>query len=310
MNMIGNTFSNFALNQQQQLEQQHYEEQLNQLQNTYRNMVAQEQEMMCQQMLGYKKNVDFGFGWESGRSRAASPTSVLTHDVRGSFNLQNTANNQAQVLMPQGIPEISAEPQKLSEDLNEVLSSLLGVYQQNEQSYMLQQPAITSLSSSSSAAASSQVPMLSGFNAEGVAQPAVTQQVDLMQQILTSPFGNPLYKTELCRAYDETKCCRFGDRCKYAHGKAELKPAIRCSNYKTKICKTFVDQGQCPYGSRCNFIHSPQKTTQEGEESDDLSGGQISERSSNLSISSSVSSPRRLPVFVWLTQMGSQEDQY
>ncbi len=32
------------------------------------------------------------------------------------------------------------------------------------------------------------------------------------------------YKTKLCRSYDETGWCRFGDQCKYAHEQEELQP--------------------------------------------------------------------------------------
>lgn len=64
-----------------------------------------------------------------------------------------------------------------------------------------------------------------------------------------------LYKTELCRSYVETGACRYGAKCQFAHGKAELRPVLRHPKYKTEICKTFHTIGTCPYGTRCRFIH-------------------------------------------------------
>lgn len=65
-----------------------------------------------------------------------------------------------------------------------------------------------------------------------------------------------LYKTELCRSFEETGSCRYGAKCQFAHGKSELRPILRHPKYKTEICKTFFSSGSCPYGKRCRFIHS------------------------------------------------------
>jgi len=65
-----------------------------------------------------------------------------------------------------------------------------------------------------------------------------------------------LYKTELCRSFEETGSCRYGAKCQFAHGKGELRPILRHPKYKTEICKTFFSSGSCPYGKRCRFIHS------------------------------------------------------
>ena len=64
------------------------------------------------------------------------------------------------------------------------------------------------------------------------------------------------YKTELCNAWSETGTCRYGDRCQFAHGTAELRPVVRHPKYKTQECKSFWTTGMCPYGTRCKFIHS------------------------------------------------------
>lgn len=64
------------------------------------------------------------------------------------------------------------------------------------------------------------------------------------------------YKTELCRTYEENGTCRYGDKCQFAHGAAEMRTVARHPKYKTDLCRTFHTTGFCPYGSRCHFIHS------------------------------------------------------
>lgn len=55
-------------------------------------------------------------------------------------------------------------------------------------------------------------------------------------------------------------CCRYGKRCRYAHGREELRPILRSNQYKTKICKAYHDSGSCSYGIRCTFIHQMNAT--------------------------------------------------
>ncbi|PRP81014.1 hypothetical protein PROFUN_11166 [Planoprotostelium fungivorum] len=64
-----------------------------------------------------------------------------------------------------------------------------------------------------------------------------------------------LYKTELCRSFQETGSCRYGHKCQFAHGAHELRPVLRHPKYKTEICKSFTATGSCTYGNRCRFIH-------------------------------------------------------
>jgi len=66
-----------------------------------------------------------------------------------------------------------------------------------------------------------------------------------------------LYKTELCRSFEETGQCRYGSKCQFAHSESELRHVDRHPKYKTEMCKTFWEQGTCPYGKRCCFIHTP-----------------------------------------------------
>lgn len=64
------------------------------------------------------------------------------------------------------------------------------------------------------------------------------------------------YKTELCRPYEENGSCKYGDKCQFAHGYAELRNLARHPKYKTELCRTFHTIGFCPYGPRCHFIHN------------------------------------------------------
>ncbi|XP_034081530.1 mRNA decay activator protein ZFP36 [Gymnodraco acuticeps] len=63
------------------------------------------------------------------------------------------------------------------------------------------------------------------------------------------------YKTELCRGFQETGSCKYGSKCQFAHGEAELRGLFRHPKYKTEPCRTFYNFGYCPYGSRCHFLH-------------------------------------------------------
>ncbi|THH02534.1 hypothetical protein EW026_g355 [Hermanssonia centrifuga] len=76
----------------------------------------------------------------------------------------------------------------------------------------------------------------------------------------TGPAGNNrklgLYKTELCRSWEEKGSCRYGSKCQFAHGEEELRQVQRHPKYKTEICRTFWVSGSCPYGKRCCFIHT------------------------------------------------------
>lgn len=63
------------------------------------------------------------------------------------------------------------------------------------------------------------------------------------------------YKTELCRPFEETGECKYGEKCQFAHGAHELRQLPRHPKYKTELCRTFHTTGFCPYGPRCHFIH-------------------------------------------------------
>ncbi|XP_028996727.1 mRNA decay activator protein ZFP36L1-like [Betta splendens] len=67
------------------------------------------------------------------------------------------------------------------------------------------------------------------------------------------------YKTELCRPFEESGTCKYGDKCQFAHGMHELRSLSRHPKYKTELCRTFHTAGFCPYGPRCHFIHNAEE---------------------------------------------------
>ncbi len=46
-----------------------------------------------------------------------------------------------------------------------------------------------------------------------------------------------LYKTELCRSWEEKGSCRYGLKCQFAHGEEEIRKVARHPKYKTEICR-------------------------------------------------------------------------
>lgn len=91
-----------------------------------------------------------------------------------------------------------------------------------------------------------------------VSLPAATRpgSADTKKQ---SPASNPdaLYKTELCRSFEDNGSCRYGAKCRFAHGVEDLRHVVRHKKYKTEKCKNYVRDGHCPYGIRCRFMHDP-----------------------------------------------------
>jgi hypothetical protein len=71
---------------------------------------------------------------------------------------------------------------------------------------------------------------------------------------------DPKYKTELCKSFTEAGFCAYGNKCRFAHGKAELfDKTVNCKKYKQKECLSFFKNKYCCYGSRCHFKHEERK---------------------------------------------------
>ena len=53
------------------------------------------------------------------------------------------------------------------------------------------------------------------------------------------------YKTELCKNYEMSGNCHYGSKCKYAHGKKELRkrPLYHHKKYRSKFCENLLKYG-------------------------------------------------------------------
>ena len=68
---------------------------------------------------------------------------------------------------------------------------------------------------------------------------------------------SPKYKTQMCRNWEDTGCCRYGLKCQYAHGHHEKRiPAVH-PMHKTRMCRHWENKGWCPFWGRCRFAHGP-----------------------------------------------------
>ncbi|KAF0296671.1 Protein TIS11 [Amphibalanus amphitrite] len=74
-----------------------------------------------------------------------------------------------------------------------------------------------------------------------------------------APQNSSRYKTELCRPFEESGQCKYGEKCQFAHGAHELRNMSRHPKYKTDLCRTFHTTGYCPYGARCHFVHNTEE---------------------------------------------------
>ncbi|KAJ5076954.1 mRNA decay activator protein zfp36l1 [Anaeramoeba ignava] len=92
----------------------------------------------------------------------------------------------------------------------------------------------------------------------------ITKKKEYQEQNLSyskNQLSPSLYKTELCRSWEETGFCKYGGKCQFAHGEHELRNIARHPKYKTQVCKSFHKDGFCCYGKRCRFIHDKIEST-------------------------------------------------
>ena len=97
-----------------------------------------------------------------------------------------------------------------------------------------------------------------------------------------------LYKTELCRSWEETGTCRYGNKCQFAHSGEEVRGIDRHPKYKTEMCKTFWERRTCPYGKTCCFIHT--RSDKLNDKNGPMSAGPLT----NGSASPNQMAPQRL----------------
>lgn len=79
--------------------------------------------------------------------------------------------------------------------------------------------------------------------------------MDLNRKRSKEKCKKALYKTEMCLSFSNTGKCKYGGKCRFAHGEEELRSVAHGSKYKTVKCKQWESEGWCKYGPRCHFIH-------------------------------------------------------
>ncbi|GMT16810.1 hypothetical protein PFISCL1PPCAC_8107, partial [Pristionchus fissidentatus] len=124
-------------------------------------------------------------------------------------------------------------------------------------------------------------------------------------------------KTIVCRAWEETGRCNYGKKCKFAHGRTELRRDSMVQQggsmkeestirFRTMPCLKFSVLGACPYEDKCTYLHGPsidiEKCISEELERDDAPpptrSGSIDSLYSTTSSVPSVPSPiDNCPVF-------------
>ena len=73
----------------------------------------------------------------------------------------------------------------------------------------------------------------------------------------TFPPKGLKYRTELCKNFEISGTCKYGNKCDYAHGSQDLRQRNQSNHsFKLKKCKSFFSNGYCPYGIRCQFSQS------------------------------------------------------
>lgn len=62
-------------------------------------------------------------------------------------------------------------------------------------------------------------------------------------------------KSELCIDFINTRKCKFGEKCFFAHGLENLKTNKKTTIKSMAECKSYKEIGFCPYGKDCGLIH-------------------------------------------------------
>jgi len=83
----------------------------------------------------------------------------------------------------------------------------------------------------------------------------VLESTPKQKMLLDLKLQRERYKTELCNKWTSSGICKYGIKCRFAHGSNELRPKIVPKNYRTVLCRKFMATGMCQYGDRCTFLH-------------------------------------------------------
>ena len=90
----------------------------------------------------------------------------------------------------------------------------------------------------------------------------VKNQTNKVRNMLREHKKDKKYKTEICKTYSLAGRCPYNEKCRFAHGEAEMfEKEVDTRLYKKKICVAFEEEGFCPYGLRCHFKHEVESTS-------------------------------------------------
>ncbi|XP_006083538.1 mRNA decay activator protein ZFP36L2, partial [Myotis lucifugus] len=73
-----------------------------------------------------------------------------------------------------------------------------------------------------------------------------------------SQINSTRYKTELCRPFEESGTCKYGEKCQFAHGFPRAAQPDPHPKYKTELCRTFHTIGFWPPNGPALAIFIPQ----------------------------------------------------
>lgn len=61
----------------------------------------------------------------------------------------------------------------------------------------------------------------------------------------------------VCYDFRDAGDCKFGDKCRFAHGEDDARPATEAPARRAPgLCFNFRDTGNCEYGDECRFSHA------------------------------------------------------
>ncbi|KAK9111144.1 hypothetical protein Scep_018663 [Stephania cephalantha] len=81
-----------------------------------------------------------------------------------------------------------------------------------------------------------------------------------------SPMGtnsSSLFKTEICRTWENSGSCHYGSKCQFAHGKEDLRPTRHPSKSKPEVFKARVTPGSS--SKRIHHVTSSTETAKPGD---------------------------------------------
>jgi hypothetical protein len=125
-------------------------------------------------------------------------------------------------------------PQELYAHADASLSAAARMQQQylaNAYNPALPQPPTAALNQLAAASVNLQAAAVAAVAAVNATNPSVSAGPSANNRKLG------LYKTELCRSWEEKGTCRYGTKCQFAHGQDELRNVQRHPKYKTEICR-------------------------------------------------------------------------